>query len=325
MSDTDLVHGGALDGMARAFPNAPAPWLDLSTGINPWPYRVAVEDRDWSRLPSAALHAACRDAMARAWGAQPAAVLPVPGTELAIRLLPSLVEAREVAVIGPTYDDHAKAWRAAGRRVREVVAPSDAPGADVLVLCNPNNPDGRVFDAETLAALRGRARWLVVDEAYADVAPGVSLAADAGTPGLVVLRSFGKFYGLAGVRLGAVLGPPDLLARLAALLGHWGVSGPALRLGAAAYADAAWREGTLARLRAASADLSERLAAGGLEVVGGTPLFTLARADDAAERWRRLAEAGVYVRRFARDPALLRFGLPPSGADADRLSAALSP
>lgn len=326
VSGADLVHGGALDAMARAFPGAPGPWLDLSTGINPWPYpTTAVRADDWARLPSAALGDACRDAMAAAWRADPACVLPVPGTEVAIRLLPLLIEAERVAVLGPTYDDHARAWVAAGRTVREVRRPSEAVGADLVAACNPNNPDGRVLDAEELAALRGGARWLVLDEAYAEAAPGASLASRAGEPGLVVLRSFGKFHGLAGVRLGAVLGPPDLLARLAALLGHWRVSGPALRLGAAAYADAAWRDATLARLRAATGDLRARLRAGGLAVVGGTPLFTLARADDAAARWRRLAQAGVYVRRFARDRTLLRVGLPDTPAAAERLSAALSP
>lgn len=323
MSGADLLHGGALDAMRAAFPDAPTPWVDLSTGINPWSYPVALESEAWTRLPTRAAFLACRDAMAAAWGAPPDAVLPVPGTELAIRLLPSLIKGHDVAVLGPTYDDHARAWSAAGRTVREVGDACGLAGADVAVLCNPNNPDGRRHDPARLLALG--ARWLVVDEAYAELAPDRSLAAHAGEPGLVMLRSFGKFYGLAGLRLGAVLGPPKLLYRLSASLGSWSVSGPALRLGATAYADRAWQDTTRARLYAAAADLRDRLAASGLEIVGGTSLFILARADDAPARWLKLAEAGVYARRFARDPTLLRFGLPATSDEADRLSASLNP
>lgn len=330
MSAADLVHGGALDAMRRAFPDVSESWIELSTGINPWPYPtdgVAVED--WARLPTASAFEACARAMAGAFGADRTAVLPVAGTELAIRLLPLIVPAETVAIMGPTYDDHRRSWRAAGRTVRPC-ATLDAAIGDVqaVVLCNPNNPDGRTVEAETILraarTMAARGGWLIVDEAYAELRPELSVAAWAGGPGLIVLRSFGKFYGLGGLRLGAVLAPAAVLDPLAALLGGWNVSGPALRLGARAYADEDWRDATLGRLRAAASDLHERLTTTGLEVAGGTLLFTLARADDAAERWRRLAEAGVYARRFAHDPDLLRFGLPATAADADRLSAALN-
>ncbi|WP_375429370.1 threonine-phosphate decarboxylase CobD [uncultured Sphingomonas sp.] len=327
----DLLHGGALGAMRAAFPAAPEPWIDLSTGINPWPYSVdAIEPEDWSRLPTDKARARCVGAMAGAFGAEAAAILPVPGSELAIRLLPLVLPSATLAIVSPTYGDHARAWAAAGRLVRAVptLDAALAAGADAIVLCNPNNPDGRVVSPDTVFAAAeaqaARSGWLIVDEAFAEVEPYLSVAAHAGRTGLIVLRSFGKFYGLAGLRLAAVLGPPGILGEMRSLVGQWGVSGPALRLGATAYSDDRWRRTTADRLAHAAGSLDAIVVGGGLTIVGGTSLFRFVHAPDAHARWATLAGAGVYVRRFVDLPHHLRIGLPVDDAGSMRLAAALA-
>jgi cobalamin biosynthetic protein CobC len=326
----DLVHGGALDAMRRAFPDAPEPWVDLSTGINPRPYPLdAITGADWTRLPTIEARRTCAHAMATAFGADVAAILPVPGSEIAIRLLPLVLGAASVAIVSPTYGDHARAWTAAGRTVVAVPTLEAAldTRAGAIVLCNPNNPDGRTVSPDMVCAAAdvqaARGGWMVVDEAFAEVASDLSIAARAGMDGLVVLRSFGKFYGLAGLRLAALLGSAGTLDAMAMLLGGWSVSGPALKLGSVAYADEDWRRETLDRLARETAALDAVLAGNGLTVAGGTPLFRFVAVGDAHRRWAVLAAAGIYVRRFADPPDRLRIGLPAGPAALARLAAAL--
>jgi cobalamin biosynthetic protein CobC len=307
-------HGGRLAAARARFPGAPRPWIDLSTGINPYPARAPRGDP--RRLPDPAEVAALESAAAAAFAALPDHVAAVAGAEAGLRLLPFATGARRAVIAGPTYGGHEAAWRAAGAALR-VTEGADAAlaedAADAVILVNPNNPDGRLLPASVLrdhaARLAARGAWLVVDESFVETVPEASVAAQAGDR-LVVLRSFGKFYGLPGLRLGFVLGAPALLARLRALTGDWPVGGDAVAAGRAAYADAAWARRTRRHLAGAAAWLDGRLAAAGFEIVGGTALFRLAAAADAARRFERLAEAGILVRPFAQQPTWLRFGVP---------------
>ena len=326
----DLQHGGALDRVAVRFPAAPLPWIDLSTGINPWSWPVdRVDPESLHRLPTHADMHRCRSAMAQAFAAPASALTLVPGTEVAIRLLPQILAARRVAVLSPSYGDHAETWSAAGAELVPTADPLDhADDADIVVLCSPNNPDGRCFDADGLSDARERlARrggWLIVDEAYAELDPARSLASLAGSPGLVILRSTGKFFGLPGLRLGALLGPPALAAALERLLGVWRISGPALAIGARVYADVDWQQTMRGRLAAARARLDTLLKAGGGRVAGGTDLFRYVEVNDAHATWHKLCEHGIYTRRFDWTHTHLRVGLPGTPEAEARLTDALS-
>jgi len=319
-------HGGNLDAARRRFPAAPGPWIDLSTGINPWPYPLpALAPELWHRLPGEAAIEALAAAAARYYGAPgPEHVATAPGSQALIQMLPRLRPPGRVCVEEPTYAEHALAWTAAGHRAGPF---SPSPLPDVTVLVNPNNPDGRRTTAGAVRemARRGgrRGGWLVVDEAFADVAPEISAAAHAGTPGLIVLRSFGKFFGLAGLRLGFALAEPALAARLREAFGPWPVSGPALEIARAAFEDEGWISSTRRRLAEAAARLDALLVARGLTVLGGTSLYRLAGHDAAQEMFARLGAAGILVRRFEIEPAWLRFGLPPDEAAWRRLDEAL--
>ncbi|MBB6254420.1 threonine-phosphate decarboxylase CobD [Nitrospirillum iridis] len=327
-----IRHGGDLTQAAGLFPDAPAPWIDLSTGINPWPYPLPpIPDAAWTALPTRGALDALLTAAAGAYGAPgPDGLMAAPGSELLIQTLPRLRAVGDVAIVSPTYGDHARAWAAAGHRVRHVASPEQVEGAAVVVVCNPNNPDGRAWEPMVLldlaADLAARGGWLVVDEAYADLDPARSVCPHAGTPGVVILRSFGKFFGLGGLRLGFLLAPAPLLDAVRADLGSWAVSGPALAVGAVALADQGWQAATRRRLAAAADALDGVLRAGGLRVLGGTALYRLADAGDAAALWRHLAGAGLWTRPFPEHlgrQGWLRLGLPADAPALDRLAAAL--
>lgn len=325
------VHGGALDAMRRLFPDAPLPWVDLSTGINPWPWPArGSRAEDFQRLPTQEDYARCTVAMAAAFGSPESAVLAAPGSELLIRLLPAVLAPRRVAILAPSYGDHARAWRAAGCEVVETPGPlAEADVADAVVICNPNNPDGRQFQPDEVEMahrrLSKRGGWLIIDEAFADLAPGLSQAQQGGSDHLLVLRSIGKFYGLAGLRLGAVLAPAEVLERMQALLGVWSVSTPALAIAAAAYSDRAWQTAARCRLAEARRRLDELLRESRCRVLGGTDLFRYVEVTDARGLWRQLARKGIYVRRFPWSSRHLRIGLPGNAGEARRLREALSP
>lgn len=315
------MHGGDLTAL-KAVPGAYAgAWMDLSTGINPfsWPHPAvipAVSAEAWSRLPSRAALATLLEAARMAYGVPEAAgIAALPGTQAAIQWLPRLFAQARVTVLGPTYAEHAHVWRQCGHTVTEIDGvPGTLNGIDVLILVNPNNPDGRAIGAQMLrrwhAELQAKGGWLIVDEAFADVIPENSLAGDTHLGNLLVLRSFGKVFGLAGVRLGFVLGDREVLAVLENAAGPWAISGPALEIGAAALHDAGWiatmREELRARARRFDAEMRER----GIHVLGGTPLFRLAKLQDAAGFAAALRQQGIHVRVFDYNPHWVRFGLP---------------
>ncbi len=248
------------------------------------------------------------------------------GSQALIQALPRITPVSRVAILGPTYGEHARAWSAAGHEVREVSALDTIGDCAVVVVVNPNNPDGQVTAPDVLLdlsdRLAGSGGLLVADEAFCDEYPELSLTSRVRT-GLVVLRSFGKFFGLAGLRLGFAVAEADLAARLADHLGPWPVSGPALGAGRSALADQDWTERTVTRLQEAALRLDAILRGAGLDVLGGTSLFRLARHADAPDIYEVLGRAGILVRAFPFRSDILRFGLPGSAAEESRLKAAL--
>lgn len=322
------VHGGDLVTAELRFGRPEGGWLDLSTGINPFAYPLPeIAPARWERLPDATLENALRHAAAEAYGVDdPEQVVAVPGTQAIIQLLPRLRPFSNVAVVGPTYGEHTVCWAAAGHQVMPCETLDRVGDAEVVVVVNPNNPDGRRLDpARLLELAEGLARrggLLVLDEAFCDVTPELSLAAKAG-PGLVVLRSFGKFFGLAGLRLGFVIS--DLpLARLARqVFGPWSISGPALVIGRAALSDRRWIAETRQRLAQEAAQLDNILMRANLSVTGGTSLFRLVNAPRAWALYEHLGQRGILVRPFAASPRWLRVGLPPGEEARARLKEAL--
>lgn len=311
-----LEHGGRIGAAARCYGIARADWLDLSTGISPWPYPLPPLPADvWQRLPEEedGLEAVARDY----YGA--AHLLMLPGSQAAIQWLPRLLPAGRVAMPAPLYNEHPAAWQAAGH---EVVGWDAA--ADYALLCNPNNPTGARFSRDELLERAHGLRLLVVDEAFIDAEPAESLASLAGcaTENIIVLRSLGKFFGLAGARVGCAIGAPALLDRLAAALGPWRVSHPARWAARLALADRDWQSAQRERLHAAAARLNTLLREAGLGEPAGCTLFQYVVTPRAPELHEALACRAILARRFDA-PAALRFGLPGDEAEWRRLENAL--
>jgi len=326
------MHGGDLDAARKLFPGAPEPFLDLSTGINPHPYPIpALPPEIFAHLPDPArLMRFCSRAAAAYGAPSESNVVPASGTQSLMTVLATLVAPGRAMIVGPTYAEHARAASLAGHDVSTVTALDQLGDAALAIAVNPNNPDGRVYRRDELLAvaeqLSARGGVLIVDEAFMDVGPReMSLAGHVERGNVVVLRSFGKFFGLAGLRLSFALAAHDIAARLNAMLGPWPVSGPALAIGEAALSDATWIERTRQMLGEASRRLDETLNEAGLEKIGSTSLFSLVRKSGAQQVFEKLGRAGVFVRRFAEEPQWLRFGLPGAEADWQRLEAALRP
>jgi cobalamin biosynthetic protein CobC len=324
-----ISHGGRLDEARRLFLHAPEPWLDLSTGINPHAYPLpSIAQQAWTRLPDADALANLEQTAARAYGA-PAQVRVVAGagSQAFIQLLPHMLRARRVAILGFTYAEHAANWRASGALVENVGTLDELEDADVAVAVNPNNPDGRRESPESLVELERRMRrrgsMLIIDEAFMDMAPLSYSIVPQMRGNLIVLRSFGKAYGLAGVRLGFALCNETWAQRLRAALGPWSVSGPALAIGAAALADRRWLRNSAVRLETDAKRLDDMLSKAGFAHVGGTALFRLVSNDRAASWFAHFCECGILTRAFSERPAWLRFGVPSSDDAWNRLSRAL--
>lgn len=325
MSEDFTWHGGRLAQARAAYGSDGGPWIDLSTGINPmpWPGTGAIAP-DWFSLPDPAAIAELERVAACYFGVSPSLVCAVPGSEIGLRIVGQLMGGT-ACHLTPCYRTHEAIFDGSV----PVRAPEEAPAGSILLLANPNNPDGRLFDRSAMRALLARqdsgGGWLVVDEAFADCTPSCSIAAELGeNQRLVVLRSFGKFFGLAGVRLGFVLGPRWVIAGCRRLLGDWPVSAAAVAFGMAAYRDRDWIDATRASLRHGAASLDAVLARHGMVGRGACPLFRLVTDVDAAGLFDRLARRAILTRPFDAQPGWLRLGLPADEAAMDRLDRVLS-
>jgi cobalamin biosynthetic protein CobC len=319
-----IDHGGNLDVARARFGGELSDWIDLSTGINRLPYPVPqLPAHHWQALPSRAeieaLHQAAREAYHTT-----APLLATGGAQAAIQMLPLLAPPGSARILEPTYGEYGHVLRNAGWAVEAVSELDALAGADLAVVVNPNNPDGQRHDPDALLSLASRVGRLVIDESFVDVAPETSLASQAGRQGLLILRSFGKFYGLAGIRLGFVLGGEADITALAHMAGPWPVSGVAIEIGRAALSDRSWASETRARLFGDAARLDERAKAAGWELIGGTPLFRLYDVGDSLRAREQLARARIWTRVFKDRPSWLRLGLPGDETEWQRLAAALS-
>ena len=326
-----LRHGGALDAAISRFGGARADWLDLSTGINPSPPPLPPVPQDaWTRLPERAAEDRLIVAARSAYGAsEDASIVAAPGSQALISNLPFCLAPSKVAILSPTYSEHGLSFTAARHDVLRVPSIETVPDdAVTVVVVNPNNPDGRhVAPADLLSLadrLAARGGLLVVDEAFVDAESDWNLAASAGRPGLLIHRSFGKVYGLAGLRLGFALTTRELARRLSERLGPWAVSGPALAIGTAILEDDDLRDRISAQLAANAERLQCLLQKAGLEIVGRTSLFVTVRHPHAHRLHEALCRRNILTRPFDHSPEWLRFGLPGAVADWDRLEEVLA-
>jgi cobalamin biosynthesis protein CobC len=325
-----LPHGGNRSAFARQFPNATEPFVDLSTGINPFAYPLpAFPQTALTLLPQEKDLKMLKSVAAQYFNAPSLDyVLPVAGTQGVIAPLLRMLGGGKLAIRGPTYSGYARAAQMEGMEALACTNLDELENMLVAVVANPNNPDGRLYDGDEIRSLAERmarnGRTLIVDEAFMDAkeGKGSAVAAVKDVP-LVVLRSFGKFFGLAGIRLGFVIAQPAFVSVLEERSGPWAVSGPALFAGITALQDQEWVAQAKLRLQNDGARLKNMLEDAGCLIIGGTNLFCLVERPDAAALYRHLGERGIMVRAFAESPQWLRFGLPGVEAEWERLKQAM--
>lgn len=308
-------HGGGLDAAIAQYGGKRADWLDLSTGINPHPYPLGEIDAEaWTALPDKGAFARLESAARAFWNVpEGAGVLAAPGASALIARIPTLLPVGQAEIPTPTYNEHAAAFEANSWDISEDMAGH----GQAQVLVHPNNPDGRFWlDPDWSRPLT------VIDESFCDVTPDMTHVGRATEPGTLILKSFGKFWGLAGLRLGFAIGDPALIAKLREAVGPWQVSGPALVIGARALEDLDWASSTRQRLAVDTARMDGTMMYHGAKLIGGTTLFRLYEVDDAAVWQDKLARGHVWSRVFPYSKTWLRLGLPPAGTWA-QLEAAL--
>lgn len=326
-------HGGNLDFARQEFPQVMVPWIDLSTGINPFPYPIASFDLSlYHALPSSLHEERVREVAADHYGCLDSRYVALAsGTQILISLIPYWLPAREVCILCPTYSEYESSWQQKGVVINKVSTMSQfmdcAWKREVVgVICNPNNPDGRFLDRVQMEAMiriwdRGK-NYLILDEAYMDfVGPGMASSLPSFSR-LVILRSLGKAYGLAGLRVGFLLAQPEIVQKVQKMLGSWPVSGPALQITLQALQDIQWLARVKRELWKQQDRLEQLCMRYSLHTVGKTALFRLIRHEQANALWRHLALQGIWVRRFEYDSTWLRLGMPSSEQDWQRLEKA---
>ncbi|MCG8490764.1 MAG: threonine-phosphate decarboxylase CobD [Sneathiellales bacterium] len=322
-------HGGNLDQAIRQFGGRYEDWLDLSTGINPVPYPIPnISSRAWTALPTTSEKSLLHSAVKQSWHCS-GDVLSLTGAQAAIQLLPQFAEQkglsnRKVTILGPTYNEYANSFKQQGWQFEESQIFEKLAGSTVAILVNPNNPDGKTYGEDALLDLLETVDLLIIDESFVDSMPELSLCSQSHRDNLIILRSFGKFYGLAGLRLGFVIGSAENIHIFEKLAGPWPVSGVALAIGAKAIRDHKWSEVTRNRLQKETQRLDQHFLSARCALVGGTPLFRLYSHEEALDLQIHLAKDRIWSRIFPYSENWIRLGLPGTEKDWSRLEKSLA-
>lgn len=327
-------HGGNIDFAKQLFPQVTFPWLDLSTGINPFSYPIPlVNDHLYKHLPIQTHEERLREIAAHYYGCLSKDYVAIaPGTQILITLMPYLLSGKEVCILCPTYSEYLLSWQQAGIKVQKVfnldtfMEFAHKPQS-IGIICNPNNPDGRLLSKEQLNIIIRKwgavGNYLIIDEAYMDFIDQ-GMASYIADTNLIILRSFGKSYGLAGLRLGFLLAQPKIIQKIQCMLGNWVVSGPALQIASQALQDKQWFIKTKRQLEQQQSRLGQIVRSVSLFTVGKTLLFRLVEYQKAQDLWKYLALRGIWVRSFDYNSMWLRFGLPHEEQGWQRLEQALT-
>jgi cobalamin biosynthesis protein CobC len=323
---TKPLHGGNVTAAAREFGVSVEDWIDLSTGINAACYPdTQVSEHALRMLPTPGDVENLLEAARKYYRVSPnSSIIDAPGTQSVLQNLPQLYPDRKVAILSPTYSEHRHTWEQAGNEVIPVNQYAALSESDIAVIVNPNNPDGLHYQPDDLLELAEQVELLIIDEAFADGSPELSVVPKIENSKILVLRSIGKFFGLAGLRLGFVIGPVEITGALAECLGPWAVSGPAIEISSRALSDLAWISAMHETLNAQSIRLNNLLTTHGLTIVGGTELFTLVELDAAQNLYNAFGNSGILVRRFEDQPNWLRIGLPGAEIEWQRFEAVLN-
>lgn len=308
-------HGGGVNAAVDQYGGAPEDWIDLSTGINPNPYPIpTIPSKFWHTLPDSQPTQDLLSAARSLWNIpKDAEIVPASGVSAIIAALPLVVPSKSVNIVGPTYNEFAASFRDHGSKVTDT--------APVQIRVHPNNPDGRFYSQSEVENLHQK--LTIIDESFCDVCPDHSLIHLASQPNYIILKGTGKFWGLAGMRLGFAITTPNIAEKLRQLLGPWSISGPAQFIGAQALSDNAWIANTRLNLQMMAKQFDAVLKQQSLSVIGGTDLFRLAHCDNAQRLYDHLCKHHILTRVFPYSENWIRFGLPANAHDLSMVKRAL--
>ena len=321
--DLNIQHGGDIDLAIKKYGGEREDWIDLSTGINgasyPWQESINVELRN---LPSNKILMQLEKAAARAYKiAECTETAAVSGAQQIINLLPlCLKSCNSVAILGPTYNEYEKAFKRSGTKTKTVSETSELSLSDIAIIVNPNNPTGKVIADETLAGLSKKVRILIIDESFKMFSSRRTL----NFSNIIQINSLGKFFGLAGVRLGFVSGPSDFIKEVKEMLGPWPVSSLAAEIGIVALNDKVWISEMEKILVTESNALHEACNSRNWELVGRTFLFHTYATSSCLEVEKQFAAHGIWVRTFDYSETWVRLGIPTSENAWTRVKQALN-
>lgn len=317
MPNSKIYHGGALDLAVAKYGGNAASWLDLSTGINPYHYPIEnVANLSWTQLPQASALNNLLYAASAAYGCKPQNILAANGTQALIEILPLILPKSKIAILSPTYQEHQHNWQKHGHEVVLVADIEQAKSANHLIIVNPNNPTGKLFSPDELRELQtyfaAKKGYLIIDEAFIDMTPEMSMSAFAGEEGLIILRSFGKFFGLAGVRVGFVLAEDSILNEMGKHIGLWNIAGMSMQIATQALEDLTWQKSMRGKVAENMSNMQSILKDCEFKIVGATDLFCLAEMPNnqsAYDYFEKLAKRHILTRKFIDNNKILRFGL----------------
>jgi len=310
MTNLFSTHGGKLDAVVRQYGGKKSEWLDLSTGINPKPYPFKQIDKTyWNRLPDDNDFKSLYTAARNFWSPPKSSLLlGAPGVSSLIALIPLLQPFKTVSIQNPTYSEYELSFKRVGCKVLDI-------GGEINVVVNPNNPDGKIQIRDEI--LKNHKKLTIIDESFCDLYPENSLVSLAVNPDIIILKSFGKFWGLAGLRLGFAIGTGSTINPIKDALGPWQISGPAFSIGCQALKDTKWAEGTRVDLNKSARRLD--LIMDGYKLVGGTNLYRLYYTKDAQNLTQHLASQKILIRNFDYNKNWVRIGIPGQESDWERL------
>ena len=314
----DDKHGGDLSDAVRVNRKIKK-WIDLSTGINPNAYNdFNIDKTVYSHLPSGNQLA---ELMSIARGYynlnQEIKICAYQGAQGVINILPNIVNKNihdTIQILTPTYTEHYRVWNDHGFKIRLVTNIENELDPSIpFVLVNPNNPDGKLFQPKYLEELWERIRkaggFLILDESFMDGTPDMSFRFDNCRDNVIVIRSFGKFFGLPGLRLGFVYGDNHYINKVSSLVGPWPISSSSLLIARKAMLDTVWISATITDLKMKSTALSNFLHDQKLKTVGDCYFFKTIELDNASQMHKALANHGIWTRIFNYNQKWLRMGL----------------
>ena len=324
--DSSPAHGGDIVSASQHYRIPIDHWIDLSTGINPKPYPVTIASESFQRLPY--LQIPFIEASTQYYGN--ASFLPVAGTQAAIQQLPDILSSLPIFVPEIGYQEHAWCWQQAGEDVRYYPSCDNNMAGFInceleknqhshWVIINPNNPTGVLVEREQLYAWAKKlapGAYLIIDEAFIDMTPAKSVLDSILPNNIIVLRSFGKFFGLAGIRLGYCFANQQVLSVLQKRLGVWQVNGPAQAIAIQALQDTVWQQQAIEDVKKNAAWMQacwQPLMSACSDDVFYSSLFSSWQMplEKAQAIYEYFAQAGILLRVIPlhKEQALLRIGL----------------